>query len=398
MATNTSFLTNLRDKFKKGLTTFQNAMLGTPVQVMQPESSVQYQYPTQRQTDFMNNFRNNEDLIKNIKASPHYQGYTDDELFNRVAQGQNFGLKELADEQKQWGIKLPRANNEYDNAALEGNYLNVYQPKLQTGTANEPRQGGIINDFITGARENYNQGFNVDNWGQKKNFATRLGEGLGTLARFADSAPGRGLIAGGLIGALGGSPAEMTAYGLSAGVGRQQNRMQDQLYRQRLKDMGYTQDELDSIRGNVTDDVYKNLANSYKLNNSVKWGDLAEFNPQIKAAIEANPDLADSFVPSSVMNQILRMPLTNAQIAKIIADTEYTTGAKTEETKAKTAKTKEETGQVGKPKVSINIKQGGTKSVIEHRGGSGGNTKSGSATPLKMPSLSSKNKEKEYLF
>ena len=40
------------------------------------------------------------------------------------------------------------------------------------------------------------------------------------------------------------------------------------------------------------------------------------------------------------------------------------------ETKAKTEKTQAETKQVGKPKVNINIKQGGTTSRIIHEGGS----------------------------
>ena len=50
--------------------------------------------------------------------------------------------------------------------------------------------------------------------------------------------------------------------------------------------------------------------------------------------------------------------------------------AKTDETKAKTEKTKAETKQVGKPKVTINRKEGGTTSTVNitHSGGSGKGT------------------------
>lgn len=416
-------------------------------------------YPTIGMGNFLNNWQNNPELVQKINNSPYNQGYSNEEITNYMGQGLNFGVPEIAEMQRQAGIRTPKTEHELDMAnegifniypttqnkkidkslyladptaknpdantfinrmknrirtapsrfqeAILGKEVEALQPgsnvvdengniTLQTGLGTAPRQGGVVNDFRSGYMENASQGFHPTNWGgQKKNWATRLGEGFGSLARFADSSLGRGLIAYGLSNYLGDTnPLEQA---LSAGVGRQQNRMQDKLYRQRLKDMGYTQDELNSIRGNVTSDVYKNLVNSYKLNNSVKWGDLAEFNPEIKKAIEANPELADSFAPSSVVNQILRMPLTNAQIDKIITDIEYTKGAKTEETKAKTAKTKAETGQVGKPKVTINIKKGGTTSTIKHEGGSG-SSKSGGGTPLKVPSLSGGKKEKEYLF
>ena len=49
------------------------------------------------------------------------------------------------------------------------------------------------------------------------------------------------------------------------------------------------------------------------------------------------------------------------------------TNSQIELNKAKTEKTKAETKQVGKPKVSISIRKGGTKSTVDirHNGGSG---------------------------
>lgn len=220
-----------------------------------------------------------------------------------------------------------------------------------------PRQGGFLNNIANGYRENYYQPFSINNLGQNRGWGTRLGEGFGTLGRFVDSSLGRGILAAGLSAATGyGEPLEELAI---ATVGRQRAKTADRLYRDQLKAQGINTDD---IKGNITPDVYKNIANSYRLNNQVRWGDLAEFNPQIAEAIQNNPDLADSFAPSTIVQQILKTGLTDAQIANLLARTE---------------KTKAETGQVGKPKVSINIKQGGTKSVIEHKSGGGENGSTG---------------------
>lgn len=285
-------------------------------------------YPTIGMGNFLNNWQNNPELVKKINNSPQNIGYSNEEITNRIGQGFNFGVPEIAELQNQWGIRTPKTEHELDMAnegifniypttqnkkvdkslyladptaknsdantfinrmknriqtapthfqeAILGKPVEVLQPEgnvvdengnitLQTGVGAAPRQGGIINDIITGARENYNQGFDTSNWGQKKNAATRVGEFLGSVARFADSAPGRGLIAGGLIGALGGNPTEMAAYGLSAGVGRQQNRLQDQLYRNQLKAQGI---DTSNITGMVDKDTYKNLSDSnYKIQN-----------------------------------------------------------------------------------------------------------------------------------
>ena len=239
---------------------FINALFGVPAEIEQTEGNVQYQYPTQRQADFMQGLPSNKDLLGKIQASPYNQGYTDEEIINRVAQGQNFGLGELANEQREWGIKLPRANNELDEEAVRGNYLNVYQPKLQTGTATTPRQGGFLNDLAQGYQENATQGFNVQNLApdQNKGLATRIGEGLGTLTRFANSPLGRGLIAYGTTRALGyDDPVEQ---GLIAGVTRQGNISRDKAYRQGLINMGVDEAQVNAIPGIVSDDIFKNIS------------------------------------------------------------------------------------------------------------------------------------------
>jgi hypothetical protein len=259
---------------------FINALFGVPAEIEQAEGNVQYQYPTQRQADFMQGLPSNKDLLGKIQASPYNQGYTDEEIINRVAQGQNFGLGELAKEQREWGIKLPRANNELDEEAVRGNYLNVYQPKLQTGATTTPRQGGFFNDLAQGYQENATQGFNVQNLApdQNKGLATRIGEGLGTLTRFANSPLGRGLIAYGTTRALGyDDPVEQ---GLIASVTRQGNVTRDKAYRQGLINMGVDEAQVNAIPGIVSNDIFANFARAKQLQDNAEYRNMMLQNQQ----------------------------------------------------------------------------------------------------------------------
>lgn len=132
---------------------------------------------------------------------------------------------------------------------------------------------GLLNDLASGYRENYVTGFAAPNLGQQqtadgrqKGFGYRLGEGLGSVGRFIDSPLGRGLIAAGLNSALGYD--NSLQEGLTAAVGRQNAQTTDRVYRNQLKQMGFGEDELNNIRGNITSDMYKNLAsNTYRFRN-----------------------------------------------------------------------------------------------------------------------------------
>jgi len=346
-----AFLSNL-------LGNIGNAFLGKAPLVQQPQQTATTVYPQAMQA-FFDNLPNNQSLMTKINNSPHNQGYSQDEINQKIAQGFNLGIPEIANEQAKWGIKIPKTD--FEKQAADLGQFNFYPTQLSVGTAAAQRQGGIFNDIASGARENYSQGFNSSNWGGNKSLATRIGEGIGTGLRWFDTPLGRGLAAMGLSALTGyGTPLEEFA---TATVGRQQNRAKDQLYRQDLAKKGI---DTSNITGNITEDIYKNLVNSNKLNNQVKWGDLAQLSPEIAEAIEKDPDMADSYAPASVINSILKQGLTNAQIEKIKADTAYTSGAKTQ-------KTLREAENVGKPKVNVSIRKGGTKSVVEmrHTGGSG---------------------------
>lgn len=150
-------------------------------------------------------------------------------------------------------------------------------------------QPGLLNDIRSGARENFATGFAAPNWeqnitpdGRKKGLGYRFGEGLGSFARFAESPLGRGLLMAGIVGASGGSGLEALGYGAGAGLGNQQARMKDSIYRNSLIEQGQNslrntpgfanldpaeqQAQLDRIanrvnsyRGYLGDDTYKQV-------------------------------------------------------------------------------------------------------------------------------------------
>ena len=240
---------------------------------------------------------------------------------------------------------------------------------------------GFFEDFGRGYRENATQGFNVNNLVpvENKGLATRLGEGLGTIERFANSPLGRGLIAYGLSNAMGDTNPIEQAF--TAGVGRQNNITQDRVYRNQLKQLGMTDDEVNAIPGNVTKDVFEGVTSAMRLGSQrMTYGQLAMLDDGIAEEVRKNPALANMLVPINIARDIYGLKRETAQgkMVETKAKTEQTK-AKTEETKAKTEKTKAETKQVGKPKVTISERRGGTTSTVNiiHSSGSG----KGSGTP-----------------
>lgn len=162
-----------------------------------------------------------------------------DEAIQGVSQGLNSGNKELAQFITDNKINTPKTVEEIA-LAKEGKFNN-YAPVASTISEN-PRVGGALRDVAGGYNENLNNAISLDNFGQnetpdgrKKGFAYRLGEGLGSISRFAQSPLGRGLIVGGLVGATGGDALPMLAYGAGTTMQNQVNRMNDKLYRNELK-------------------------------------------------------------------------------------------------------------------------------------------------------------------
>ena len=269
--------------------------------------------------------------------------------------------------QKQVGTPLT-INEKLFGRDMEQDYQTINpktgQAQMATLTNHKP---GFFEDFGRGFQENATQGFNVNNLApvQGKGLATRLGEGLGTLARFYDKPIGRFATAAGLSMLTG--ETNPLGEGVKAYVGRQNNMTQDRVYRNQLKQLGMTDDEVNAIPGNVTKDVFEGVTSGMRLGNQrMTYGQLAMLDDNIAEEVRKNPALANMLVPINIARDIYAKKRPMAE-------------SKMEEIKAKTEKTKAETKQVGKPKVTVNIKKGGTTSVIKHEGGSskGSNTPNG---------------------
>ena len=133
---------------------------------------------------------------------------------------------------------------------------------------------GFFEDFGRGFQENATQGFNVNNLApvQGKGLATRLGEGLGTLARFYDKPIGRFATAAALSAVTG--ETNPLNEGVKAYVGRQTNMTRDNVYRNQLKQMGMSDDEVNAIPGIITDDIFKNYTLANYRNNMTNYRNL----------------------------------------------------------------------------------------------------------------------------
>ena len=344
---------NFKDKFV-------NALFGAPVQVDSIAPSVSYG----ENIDNYLNTLGSQPYMQGLLNQPKATALTLDQYKQGVANGLNYGVPEIAKAQQTLGINIPKTGEEIELA----NVGQFNQPSmLSVGAATAPRQGGFFNDLASGYRENATQGFNVNNLApvQGKGLATRLGEGLGTLARFYDKPIGRMAVATGLSMLTG--ETNPLNEGVKAYVGRQNNMTQDRVYRNQLKQLGMTDDEVNAIPGNVTKDVFEGVTSAMRLGNQrMTYGQLAMLDDNIAEEVRKNPALANMFVPINIARDIYAKKRPMAE-------------SKMEEIKAKTEKTKAETKQVGKPKVTINRKEGGTTSTVNitHSGGSG----KGSGTP-----------------
>lgn len=303
--------------------------------------------------NFINSLRE-QPYMQKLYNAPIQERLSDKQIAEKVANGLNLGIPELAQAQKNIGIRIPQGTEQVAQAQL-GEFN---KPMVVTSVNNAPRQGGLI--------QGYKQGYNLNYDNPTNTVGTRIGQGLGTLGRFADSPLGRGLIAYGLSNAMGDTNPLEQAF--TAGVGRQTNMTQDRVYRNQLKQLGMTDDEVNAIPGNVTKDVFEGVTSGMRLGNQrMTYGQLAMLDDGIAEEVRKNPALANQFVPINIARDIYakKRPMAESKMEE--------TKAKTEETKAKTEKTKAETKQVGQPKITINRKEGTTTSNVNivHSSGSG---------------------------
>ena len=226
---------------------------------------------------------------------------------------------------------------------------------------------GFFNDLASGYRENSTQGFDVNNLApQRKSVATRIGEGLGTLARFYDKPIGRMAVATGLSMLT--DEANPLGEGVKAYVGRQQHQTADKVYRNQLKQLGMSDEELNNIKGNITKDIFEGVTSGMRLGNQrMTYGQLAMLDDEIAEEVRLNPSLANQFVPINLARDIYgkKRGSEEGKMAKVAAETK---------------KIEEETKYVGKPKTTISIRKGGTNSTVTHKSDDG-STSTGGGRP-----------------
>lgn len=203
-----------------------------------------------------------EQLEQSGQANDLFKQYQDRELLKRnILGGLNMGNQYISEMQDLNNVRKPQTQEEIQ-AARNGIFNNPALSLQNALSASAQKTPNGLQSFAMGYRDNYDNAFRSTNLANdpNKNWSYRLGEGLGTVGRFIDSPLGRGLIAGGLNAALGYD--NSLQEGLQAFSGRQNAVTADKLYRRQLKDYGYTDDDLANIRGNITTDMYKNLANN----------------------------------------------------------------------------------------------------------------------------------------
>lgn len=258
-------MATLKDRFIKFLS-------GVPVQTQSVSPSVGYG----ENIDNYLNTLGEQSYMKPLLNQPKETGLTLDQYKEGIANGLNYGIPEIAKAQKDLGINIPQTDEEKELARV-GQFNQPTQ--LSLGTSNDLRQGGLLNDLVSGFRENYTQGFDVNNLAsQNKGLATKIGEGLGTLARFYDKPIGRFATAAALS-ALTGETNPLNE-GVKAYVGRQTNMTRDKAYRQNLQQMGFSEDEINSIPGIMADSVYENLIKAKQLQEQQKYREMYLTNQQ----------------------------------------------------------------------------------------------------------------------
>lgn len=343
-------LKNIKNNAKEK---FRNALFGVPTQTREVAQSMGYG----EDIDNYLNTLGEKEYMQGLLNQPKEVGLTLDQYKRGVAQGLNYGIPEIAEAQKQLGIRIPVT--EQEKADAESGLFN--QPTVANmGVANAPRKGGFINDIVRGYEENLNNKFNTSNldFDENKSLATRIGEGFGTATRFINSPVGRGLAVAGATMALGGGAPLASMLGAKSAVGRQKAITGDKIYRSQLKQLGMPQAELDDIKGLVTKDLYEGVTSGMRLGNQrMTYGQLAQFDEEVAEMIAKDPTLANQFVPINFGRDVYKKTkdLSESKMAEI---------------NAKTKKIEAETKEVGKPRktVNISIRQGGTNSKVTHVG------------------------------
>lgn len=204
--------------------------------------------------DFKQNFINAVlgKLGSNTKYSPEIEQYlatVSPEQRQGVANGLNFGNKDILANQQRLGINIPHGEEQITLAR---------QGQFNLPTEGGVRQGGLING--------YNQGYNLNYDNPTNQISTRIGQALGTIKRGADSPLGRAVIAYGAASAL--NADNPTEQALKAALTRSNNQAANQYYRKQLSDMGF---DLSDTNYEINQDIFQNILKGQTLKDNAEF-------------------------------------------------------------------------------------------------------------------------------
>lgn len=198
---------------------------------------------------------------------------------------------------------------------------------------NQLRGQGIDENVINAVAEGKNSGNkDIANWiaqnpdalnpvtetvGRDKTLLGRIGEGVGTLSRIIDKPITKSLLVGGLVGATGGNPADMLGYGIKAGGMAQQAQLRNNLYRQKLKQLGYSDEDLEKIKGYIGDSEYRTISDGVYKENMADYRNMMAQIAQDKADTDAMYKSGSLGIKQGMLDVAKRNAATNEKRANI---------------------------------------------------------------------------------
>lgn len=241
----------------------------------------------------------------------------------------------------------PSRKSAYTQALQENNLLPLIQIG-QNGESTITKNPNIINNDgkfmlnsalrsgIADIKDGYRQNIPSDT----KNIANHVGGFLNNAVRFADTPLARGLATGGLVALNGGSGLDALTYGLGTASKNQSVKSADRLYRQRLSEMGYSDEDINALPSYVNGESFKNVSDNifkqqqaeiYKLktDNERIWRDKMIGINQQKADIQASDKNAKNFISADEYYSMLHQNrmISDKQLHEIISAPDYDSNA-----------------------------------------------------------------------
>ncbi len=259
-----------------------------------------------------------DNLIKNISGNPIAANVAANLLSNDDKNNNN------NNQQTTQAMQVPSNNTANQMPTQEQEQLQEQAAQavnnLYQNTTTQKNIPSWLNDISGGYKENRNTPLSLANLaenttsdGRQKGFAYRLGEGLGSLARIAESPLGRGLIMGGAVLAdRNGDPLKALAYGTSVASKNQANRLRDNTYRQQLEAEGIDTSKLGG--GYLTDSTYQNTIDTANKRKEMDLKDRemkinetkAEYENQLKQLQIEEEQIKLSDLPEQVKYETLK--------------------------------------------------------------------------------------------